>query len=167
MEKTEHVLIDSLSSINLRSGRKMTRKMKEYVLFCCDVCRKRKILGKGSVVLLKIGYKAGTDVVEYVLCDRCADILTDIVRFGPVVLRQPGWRIISRVAKVSLVRCELFCWLCRRVEYTHVQMKFDDFRVAGMSPAYGTKKVCSRCVAGAIGALRVDDSWKRFVGYVK
>lgn len=165
MQGNVRVEIEGLSCLNMRSGRREDLHVtKERIGFTCTMCSRRSYIGAGSWAMLKMNYCIGEDVVHEVLCDRCMDILTDLVQFGPLILRSAN-NISSRVAKMSLVRKELFCWVCRNVEGTHVDMKFDDLRIPGGNAVYCIRKVCARCLIGSIQVLRDGEVWRKYEKY--
>lgn len=142
----------SMSSLNLRMGRRKDfREVGEVILFSCDFCGRMRKLGKNSEVMIRISYIVGGNEFEVRFCDRCVDVFTDVIRFGPRVLREAHkWRRASRIARISVVRDRMLCLSCLGTEDTHIFVKFDDSFVSGDAPSYLTKRVCARCVISFI-----------------
>jgi hypothetical protein len=83
-------------------------------------------------------------------------VLTEILRFGPRVISEAyRWELSSRVARVSIVHDDLFCFKCMGRADSHMFVKFDDVRNsdATRSCKYDTIRVCSRCVYSYLGLL--------------
>jgi len=141
--------IRAISSLNLRMGRGDPRTMKEPIDFKCSVCRKMRVLGAGASVMVKMQIESGNGIEDLLLCDACSDVLTEVLRFGPRVIAEAyRWELSSRVARVSIVHEDLFCFKCMGRADSHMFIKFDDVRNSEFSKScqYDTVRVCSRCV---------------------
>lgn len=141
-----------MSSLNLRMGRrKDVREVGDVIPFSCDFCGRVRKLGRNSEVLVRIGYIVDGKEFEVRFCDRCIDVFTDIVRFGPRVLREAHkWRRASKMARVSMIRDRMLCLSCLGTEDTHLFVKFDDLFVSGDSASFLAKRICARCVISFI-----------------
>jgi len=163
--------IKAASSLNLRMiKRGLSRVLEEPIPFKCSVCGKRRILGKNESVLVKMSYVInGGELCEVKLCGCCVDLLTDMMRYGPRVINEAHkWRRVSRVARVSLVQNDLFCFGCLGTATTHLFVKFDDLAVAGVSASYGTKRICAKCALSYMMMLtQADEVGKRKFPVIK
>jgi len=148
--------IKTISSLNLRMGRGEARVLDEPIDFKCTVCKKKRLLGLKSSVLVRLLVHNGKKEEELVLCDACSDVLTELFRFGPRVIAEAyRWELSSRVARVSIVHDDLFCFKCMGRADSHMFVKFDDVRNSHHSKSceYDTIRVCSRCVYGYMRML--------------
>jgi len=137
------MIINVVSSLNLRMGRKNGKQLAEPIEFVCSCGGKCK-LGRDSFVLAKIEYELSGEAFQVVLCDRCTDLLVDAARFGPRVIDSGDeWRIRSRVARISMVREDLHCFKCLGQDTSHLFMKFDDLSKDSVS--YSSMRICARC----------------------
>lgn len=157
--------IISISSLNLRYGIN-GKKLDEPIPFKCS-CGCSSKLGKDTFVMMRMQYKLDNERMDVVLCGKCVDLLADIIRNGPNVLSGVSkWKLQSRVARVSLVNNNLFCFKCLGKQKTHLFMKFNDMYDPGImnkgiqarAKSYGTIRVCAQC---AISYLQMMLSQRR------
>ncbi len=152
--------IKAASSLNMRMiKRGLSRKLDETIPFKCSVCGKRRGLGKNESVMVKMSYAInGGDDEEVQLCGCCIDLLTDMMRYGPRVVHEAHkWRRVSRVARVSLVRNDLFCFGCLGNASSHLFVKFDDLAIVGVTAKYSTKRICAKCALSYMMMLKQSD----------
>jgi hypothetical protein len=152
--------ISAASSLNIRMiKRGMSRVLDDTIPFKCSVCGKRRSLGKNESVMVKMSYQIDEGVTEEAkLCGCCTDLLTDMMRYGPRVVNEAHkWCRVSRVARVSLVRNDLFCFGCLGNSTTHLFVKFDDLKVVGESAKYSTKRICAKCALSYMMMLKQSD----------
>lgn len=152
--------IKAASSLNMRMiKRGMSRELEDTIPFKCSICGKRRRLGDNEAVMVKMVYAINGEAPEEVkLCGCCIDLLTDMMRYGPRVVNEAHkWRRVSRVARVSLVRNDLFCFGCLGNATTHLFVKFDDLTIAGKSAKYGTKRICAKCALSYMMMLKKSD----------
>ena len=150
--------INVVSSLNLRMGRDNGKTLKEPIEFECS-CGKRCLLGRDSFVLAKIEYELSGESCQVVLCDRCTDMLVDVARFGPRVIDAgDAWNIRSRVARISMVKEELYCFKCLGQDSSHLFMKFDDLSKDAVT--YSTMRICARCAISYLTML-LNETVKR------
>ena len=136
--------LSNISSLNLRLRREGGKKLKDPINIKC-ACGKRQCLGKTSFVMVKMQYSCnGDEGEEVILCDSCADKMVDLIRFGPRVIEN-GWKIRSRIARVSRVVGDFKCYKCLGREDSHLFIKYDDLSVEGKKESYMTVRVCARC----------------------
>jgi len=139
--------LKSVSSLNLRKGRNIEeRTLVEPIKYKCSICKNNKLLGKDSFVLVKISYLLNGVTTNVKLCGKCVDVFSDMFRYGPRVIDEAyKWLLNSRVARMSLVGKEMYCFNCLGTETSHLFIKYDDLNEPGKSGHYNTKRVCSRC----------------------
>lgn len=163
--------IHSVSTVNLRLGRGVARRLDEPIPFSCDICGKSRRLGCSSSVLVRVQYTLREGGVnERSLCDRCMDVFADVLRFGPRVLSEASvWERKSLVARVSHVQGELFCFKCMSKGDSHLFVKFDDLSAKKLfaGHAYDSVRVCARCACTYLLMLEAEcimsDKKNRFV----
>lgn len=140
--------IKTISSLNLRTRRgKPIRSLSEPFRYYCSLCTRRRTLGVNDSVLIKVDYCLDDQCKEVKICERCIDVLSDCLRFGPKVLEQiHRWERKSRVVRVSFVEGERECYTCPNSNSTHMYIKFDDLARGGSCEHYDWSRVCARCV---------------------
>lgn len=139
------VIID-VSSLNLRSGRRGCKKTCEKIHMRCSVCERGYFIGKGTDAMAKVRYSFMGKETEVVMCGVCLDVFVDLLGVGQRLVDDKNWRVTSKTARVSMVEELLLCGNCWRKADTHMFVKFDNLLIGGKSEAYGTKRVCARCV---------------------
>ena len=147
----------SVSSLNLRTIRRgESRDLDEPIVFKCSVCGGKKKLGGTTPVMVRISYKFnGSGISELRVCGMCADLLTDVMRSGPRVIREAHkWKVESRVARMSIVDETLVCLNCWKQGKSHMFIKYDDLLIDGMSSSYKTRRECAKCVISYLTMLR-------------
>jgi uncharacterized CHY-type Zn-finger protein len=142
--------IQNLSVVNVRGVKCM---LTEKIKFCCTMCGKEKSLGRGTDILMRINFVIG----EEYLCDRCTDIMVDVIRHGPeAVSNAHKWKLSSKMMRVSVVHEYLMCFKCLQKRESHFFAKYDDLRAhAAMNGGWCAKKkkdstaavfrCCSQC----------------------
>jgi uncharacterized CHY-type Zn-finger protein len=141
--------IQNLSVVNVRG---VTCMSTEKIRFVCTMCGKDKTLGKQTEVLMRINFTEG----EEMFCDRCTDIIIDVIRNGPeAVANAHKWKLSSRMMRVSAVHEYLMCFKCLQKRHSHFFAKYDDLRTRGNDASWGLKKkrdstaavfrCCSQC----------------------
>ena len=152
--------IKAASSLNMRMiKRGQSRDLSETIPFTCSVCGKKRKLGGNETVMVRMLYTLnGEEPVEAQLCGCCVDLLTDMMRYGPrVVSEAHKWRRVSRVARISLVQNDLFCFGCLGNSTTHLFVKFDDLTMVGNTAKYGTKRICAKCALSYMMMLQKSE----------
>ena len=156
--KQEEYRICEASSVNLRIGRtgkrKENRLLDEPVKYVCSLCGKQKALGKDSFVFARLIYMLGNKRKDVSLCEKCVDVFSDIIRFGPRVIREAHkWQRHSRVVKVAQVQGRLFCFKCLGTQDSHVFIQYDDLDVPGMKGQFRTRRICARCAISFLSMM--------------
>jgi hypothetical protein len=154
------VIID-VSSLNLRSGRRGCKKTCERICVHCSVCGGRFFMGKGTDAMAKVKYSFMDKEVEVVICGVCLDVFVDLLHVGQRLVDDKKWRVRSKTARVSMVEDVLLCGNCWRKADTHMFIKFDNLLIGGKSEAYGTKRVCARCVVSYLELMVKSGFMKR------
>jgi hypothetical protein len=152
------------SSVNLRSAmREGKDRTMDPVCFECSVCGVRRWLGKTASALVRLQCEIDGQMREWLVCGRCIDVIVDMTRFGPRVMREGHkWRLCSRVVRVSLVDERLVCLTCWNVDDSHLFVKYDDMLVGGDAAVYVTRKVCFRCIASFVEMMKGEAGLRMF-----
>lgn len=146
MSGGEGMRIFEASSINLRASRVRTpRILVDPIRFTCSICKKSRALGKNTFAMSRMVCDIDGVDVEITMCEKCIDILVDLIRYGPRVINEIGvWQRLSRVMRVSLVQDDLVCVNCLRKDVAHLVFKYDD--LTAVKAVYLQKRICSVCV---------------------
>jgi hypothetical protein len=155
-----------VSSLNLRMGRRETRRIKENIKFSCSLCKHTFFLGKGASALSRITYELRKTEKHLVLCGMCMDVLADALQTGPSVIERSDWKLTSSVARVSMVEEEILCANCWNKDTTHLFMKFDNLLIGGKSEVYRTRRACAKCVVSYIEMMQNMNCMARKFEYV-
>lgn len=139
--------IKGISSLNLRTRRsKDDLKVTEKITFVCSFCKNKRQLSKDTSIFLKISYVLHDEDADYVLCEKCSDVLVDMMRFGPRVSEElRSWQRRSRLIRIYAVQEDMFCFSCLGRETTHVAVRYDDLTLPGTKDWMQSKRVCARC----------------------
>jgi len=139
--------IKGISSLNLRTRRnKPDLKSADKIVFRCSFCKSNKQLSKDTSVFVKISYSLHEKDSEYILCERCADVFVDMVRFGPRVCGTiSSWERCSRLIRIFTVQENMYCFSCLGRQSTHVSVRYDDLMCPGNKDCLQNKRVCARC----------------------
>jgi hypothetical protein len=152
-EAIEIPLLLSISSLNLRCGRKSMKTLAEPIRYVCSLCCRVRNLGKSAAVLSRLEYFFHGKMYELTLCDDCLDVFVDGLLVGPRIFRELSmWKVRSRVARISLVQERLICGRCLRRADTHMFVKYDDLSHKGKED-FKNLRACAQCVVGYLVAI--------------
>lgn len=154
--------IKMLSSINL--GRKGLAKGAKAMEFKCTVCGSTRKLGRDSAVLVRVEFVGG----EEVLCERCADIFAEVMRFGNVVFSDMRrWKISTKVVRVSYSQEYLQCFRCWQKNHSHLFVRCVDTKAIGKR--IGVNKIdircCSQCAMTYLYGVRAGRLFEEEMPY--
>jgi len=150
--------IQELSSVSLGCNWE-GRKERCGVRFVCSMCGKRKDLGmtSGAMVRMKFSEK------ETVLCERCCNILADVMWNGPRVLAEAfSWELQSKFLRASVVHEELVCGQCLQKRASHMFVKLRVRERSGYSHKVRdiALRRCSVCVYSYVDSMKVMGVWR-------
>lgn len=153
---SEHTL-GAVSSVNLRKSRgKEGRSISDDITFSCSFCGCDCKLGDTTQSLAKLKYCMKDDCSEVHLCDKCMDVLCDITRYGPRVVKGGhAWERRSRVMRLSFIDKDLFCFSCFGTSKFHLYFKYDDLEAPNIH--YTNKRVCAKCIICFLELMKNND----------
>lgn len=143
-------IIQEFSTVNLRSNRGV-RQIKDPIQFTCTVCKRRRNLGRETGALYRIMTNK-----EEIWCDRCFDIILDVMRFGPnIVGKGSTWRINSRILRVSVVTERLMCFRCLKTQDAHLYVRFENLEMLKRrQKSKSVFRCCSKCLFAYVEIVR-------------
>lgn len=142
--------IRAISCVNLRALRdQKQREADSKFRFECASCKKKKVFGQHTFAFIRITYAIHGEMRVSEMCAECADVLGELIRFGPRSLSRKKTRTI-RVLPMHEVRQ---CFNCLQTEASHVMIKYDNIDSPGRKPRFYTKRVCARCAISYLELL--------------